>query len=918
MRGTASFQAQIVPPSQTDIVICILWARIGMRLPSQDYKRADGTVPTGTEWEFEDAYAAHQLRGAPELLVYRKIAKPTLTIESDEQLAEWQVQKRALDAFLDRWFKDHEGAFKAAFNAFTTDEEFEAKLSEHLEKIINKKLQAEVVEDEDEGHTSWFEGSPYRGLAVFQPEHAPIFFGRDFAIRSVIERLIAQASAGRVFLLLLGMSGCGKSSLVRAGVLPELLRTGTVQGIDCWRWAIFRPSDGGATLLEGLAAALVDGKGALVELTSTGFDASKLAAVLQDAPIHAIPPLQRALEQAAEGFAREHQRSARTTARFVLIVDQLEQIFTLDRVTTEQRQSFVKAIASLSRSGLVWVVATMRTDLYPRCSDLEELISLKGEDGQFDLTQPTASEIGQMIRMPARAAGLHFEVDHNTHRKLDDALFNEAANSPKALPLLEFTLDELYKRKDDRNQLTWNAYEHELGGLRGAIARRADEVFDSLSSQGRRVFGSVFAALVQFSTSDVVSAQVGLRKDIVAKAGAEELVKAYTSASLFVADRNQLGEPTIALAHEALITSWPKLQRWIIENGEFLRLKSYIVEAMCRYHEQKQSRDYLLPRGRQLQAGRRLVRTHRNELSTSEVRFIKRSSRRAFIGSWGGRLGIFTSAAVITALVFVGIGLWQVKNAGVSMPLYSSAMTHYAEGSIHKHLGQSKKALLEYEKGFAISKTLEVPVLGRGFDIMAFDSILELALTTNSPLPDDEQIEEVYAWAENFARPYGANFGKVVAAAAETMGRASFVRGRWTEAAKYYDRRSSLLRKIVAADPSDQKSQDQICFSLMRSGEAKLQAASTQTEGLRNLQEALQLAEKRATGRGPNGTAVECLHYLSADAWQRNERQEAVIYYRKLCALDPSWKLQETVSNRKWSTWWKDTMEAIRQETFMR
>jgi eukaryotic-like serine/threonine-protein kinase len=98
-RGWATFQANILPPSKTDIVLCILWARIGMRLP-EDYKRADGSVPTGTEWEFEDAYAGYKLNGTPDLYVYRKTANPTIEVTSEESLEEWRGQKRASTFFL--------------------------------------------------------------------------------------------------------------------------------------------------------------------------------------------------------------------------------------------------------------------------------------------------------------------------------------------------------------------------------------------------------------------------------------------------------------------------------------------------------------------------------------------------------------------------------------------------------------------------------------------------------------------------------------------------------------------------------------------------------------------------------------------------------------------------------------------------
>ena len=236
MRAVASFQSQIVPPSATDIVICILWSKIGTRLP-QDYKRSDGTVPTGTEWEFEDAYRSHQVKGTPDLLVYHKTASPNVELNNLQLLQERIDQKKALDAFVNHWERDHEGAFKAAFNKFETEEQFAQRLEHDLGVIIEKKIREAGPAGPDKLQITWFEGSPYRGLSAFQPEHAAIFIGRDMAVSEFTQRLLAQAAKGRVFLLVLGMSGCGKSSLVRAGVLPELLRPGVVDAVRCWRWS---------------------------------------------------------------------------------------------------------------------------------------------------------------------------------------------------------------------------------------------------------------------------------------------------------------------------------------------------------------------------------------------------------------------------------------------------------------------------------------------------------------------------------------------------------------------------------------------------------------------------------------------------------------------------------------------------------
>src|SRR5207253_1806692 len=116
---------------------------------------------------------------------------------------------------------------------------------------------------------------------------------------------------------------------------------------------------------------------------------------------------------------------------------------------------------------------------YPLCARLPELVELKRGDGQYDLAPPTPAEIGQIVRRPAEAAGLRFEAHHETGAPLDDLLRDAATSDPASLPLLEFTLDELYKLRTDSGVLTHAAYE-KLGGVEGALATRADDVFGAL------------------------------------------------------------------------------------------------------------------------------------------------------------------------------------------------------------------------------------------------------------------------------------------------------------------------------------------------------------------------------------------------------------------------------------------------------
>ncbi|MGA3262557.1 MAG: AAA family ATPase [Terracidiphilus sp.] len=616
MRATSSFQPQIARPSESDVVVCVLWARIGTRLP-QEFKRADGTIPTGTEWEFEDALESYKKRGTPDLLVYRKLAQSQIMADNVETVKEWVSQKEALDAFLDKWFRDNEGAFKAAFNTFNSDEEFEKLLTTHLEKIISQRL------DKQEPIT-WPQGSPYRGLDIFQLDHKAIFFGRDLAIAEITSRLLAQASRGRAFLIVLGMSGCGKSSLVRAGVLAELMRPGVVENVGCWRWAIMRPSEASGTLTEFLASVLYSEKDALPELSGLGYDVQQFAAFLQDAPTHAIPLVEAALARAARRFAQETLRSKPPEARLILVIDQLEEMFTVERFNAPQRTAFINAISALSRSGLAWVITTMRSDLYARCAEIDELRALKSDNGQYDLMPPSVAEIGQIIRMPAIAAGLEFESHPVTHQKLDDALQEEASRNVEALPLLEFCLDELYKLRTESHLITWEAYE-KLGGLKGAIAKRAEDVFEGMSAEAQDAFPRVIASLV---TMDAVVTSHPVRlKDLDHNPHIEEVIRSFTRANLFVTDTDQAGEPFVAVAHEALINSWPRVQNWVQENQDFLRLKARIAQAAHRWRESKKENDFLLPEGKPLAEAEDVLRKSPEGLE--DIEFIQSSIRFA-------------------------------------------------------------------------------------------------------------------------------------------------------------------------------------------------------------------------------------------------------------------------------------------------
>ena len=170
-------------------MISILWSRLGTKLP-KDFTRADGSrYDSGTEYEFEEAIEGFKSNGKPDLLVYRKMAPPSVRLDDEKELMERLEQKKKLDFFVDKWFHDKaEGTLKAAFHAFESPSDFEELVENHLRKIIERKLPRSQAAT-TEAKAVWKKGSPFRGLAAFHFEHAPVFFGRTKAVSDILQAL---------------------------------------------------------------------------------------------------------------------------------------------------------------------------------------------------------------------------------------------------------------------------------------------------------------------------------------------------------------------------------------------------------------------------------------------------------------------------------------------------------------------------------------------------------------------------------------------------------------------------------------------------------------------------------------------------------------------------------------------------------
>jgi hypothetical protein len=687
LRATAHFQEQLPSPAQSDICVFILWSRLGTRLPAHMHRPDGSTYQSGTEFEFEHALTSFRERGVPDLLTYRKTTRSMTTLDSEQEVLELLAQKKALDAFIQKWFLAPDGSFTAAFHAFQTANQFEELLEKHLKKLLEPNLR-EAGEQGATPAAVWAEESPFRGLEVFDLQHALIFCGRAAAISEVLDALRNQAAAARPFLLVLGMSGVGKSSLIRAGVLSRLLRPGVIEGIGLWRHTILRPSDAWGDLLEGLALALLRDS-ALPELARGGMSGRELAQVLRTKPEAAIPLLTMSLAQAAAETAVSETLSRRPNARLAVVVDQLEEIFTLKWITPDERKAFMSALQALVRSGNVWVIATLRSDAYQRCAEIPELLTLKEGYGQYELKPPSPVEIGQMIRQPTRMAGLRFEENPETQEQLDDVLRDAAVRDPGALPLLEFTLEELYERRSADGLLTFEAY-RSLGGVEGALARRAEDIFATLEPSVQAALSGILNTLVTVDLRDPsrMTRRPAPLESATATPEGKSLVEAFVSARLFVVDRADDGTPVLRVAHEALLHRWPRIQAWHAANVELLRRQSRIASAAAVWQSEGRHADFLLAEGQPLDEAEDLLAARHFNLPFEVTEYVTRStqqrrSRHKYEWLAAGVLATLFCAIVIASGMEPGESVrdaaigWVVGSALLTAPIWYVAWNKF-------------------------------------------------------------------------------------------------------------------------------------------------------------------------------------------------------------------------------------------------
>ena len=575
------------PPFRRDSDLAVVFAHLETESPAPSAERPE--LPAAL-----DAVIARALAKEPEqrYASCRELARAALAVAVDE------ASRRLVDV-----------ASRAAAGRSDLSE-VEAELTG---KVIDLQLAREQARALSGPHTPArvaAEGiCPFKGLASFEPVDADYFFGRERLVAELVARLV-----GAGFLGIVGPSGSGKSSVLRAGLLPALAG-GVLPGSEGWRRLLLRP---GERPLEELRRVLVSG---------------------------AKDPLAEALD------------TLPSDARLLLAVDQLEELFTACRSDAE-RAAFADTLARAAADpdGRAVVVVALRADFYGRFAAYPGLAELLG--GNQVLVGPMqASELRRAVELPAGRVGLRVEPE------LADALVDDVEGEPGALPLLSTALLELWQKRQD-NALTLAAY-RESGGVHGAVARLAEGTYARIPDGRKQLVRAVMLRLVGEGEGDApVRRRAPLAElDLERNEDVADVLATLADSRLVT-----VSEGNVEVAHEALLREWPRLREWIEEDTEGRRLRRHITQAATEWDAAGRDQGELY-RGARLAAAldwtadhaldvnelEREFVTESREASEKETKRVRRTNRRL--------RGLLVGVAVLLAAAVAG-GIFAVVQRG--------------------------------------------------------------------------------------------------------------------------------------------------------------------------------------------------------------------------------------------------------------
>lgn len=458
---------------------------------------------------------------------------------------------------------------------------------------------------EREAHPTVISGiCPYKGLAYFdyRGDDPKYFFGRTALTDQLIEKVRTSN-----FVAVLGASGSGKSSVVRAGLLYQLSQGQRLSGSEHWPIRIFRP---GEHPFYNLASAFVDSGLSDVDR------AIQLTTIAETIRTHGASELHNlVVENAAE-------------QRLMLVADQFEEVFTLCQDETERQQFFECLLGILDFAAkTLCLIIVMRADFFSKCAEKEYAgLAQKIQENLTTIIPMTSEELEQAIREPAKQVGLEIEEE------LVQQMIDDVQNAPGHLPLLQYALTELWQQRD--TECLKLASYIRIGGVKGTLTNHADEAYTFLSEEEQQVARRIFLDLTQLGEgTEDTRRQVNIQNLVTlqyTRVLVNQVIRKLADAKLVVTDEViKKGEESgrvavVDVAHEALIRYWPRLRKWIDENRNEIRFQRRLEDA-ARYWDNIRKPAGLLWRSPDLDLLRTFHQEHAHEMTPLQIEFFQKS-----------------------------------------------------------------------------------------------------------------------------------------------------------------------------------------------------------------------------------------------------------------------------------------------------
>ncbi len=484
--------------------------------------------------------------------------------------------------------------------------------------------------------------NPYKGLRAFAELDAADFFGREKLTNRLLHRMSETSPYSR-FLAIVGPSGSGKSSIVRAGIIPAL-RQGVVPGSSAWRIAQITP---GTRPFEELEIALVRISG--------------------DPGAQLIDHLQR--------DTRGLLRTVRTvlpdnTAELLLVIDQFEEIFTLG-IDPAEVQFLLESlyIAVIDERSPVRILITLRADFFDRPlmhQHFSEIIRYRTEA----IPPMTPEELEQAIVRPAKRVGVAVEAGLST------TLVAEVKEQPGALPMLEYALTKLFmQRKSDL--LTLADYDA-IGGALGALTHHADAIYASFDQEAQIAARQIFMRLISLNQDTKATRRRVLQSElwVVGGTATGRVLERFGNSRLLTFDLDPTtASPTVELAHEAIIREWEQLRMWLDEARDDIRKQRVLASAATQWIEARRDHSYLLHGSRLMEFAAWAEKTHvaltdpeQLFLSASKDEHRRLTSRRRLTRR------LVYAVTVLVAVVMTGLALLATDRAAEAR--HEAAINH--------------------------------------------------------------------------------------------------------------------------------------------------------------------------------------------------------------------------------------------------